>query len=93
MERMMGMRRRSEMLESIHQTSALAVHATAELQQAFGEWLKDLGNQAVELLAKGTADAAQLARSLKITEASALYLLHRLATNGKVILVGKLKRP
>jgi hypothetical protein len=93
MERMMGMRRRSEMLESMQQTSALAVHATAELQQAFGEWVKDLEDKAVELLTKGTADAAQLARSLKVAEASALYLLHRLATSGKVTLVAKLKRP
>jgi Mn-dependent DtxR family transcriptional regulator len=54
---------------------------------------QDLEDKAVELLAKGTADAAQLARSLKVTEASALYLLHRLATSGKVTLVAKLKRP
>ena len=47
--------------------------------------------KAVGLLAKGMADAAQLARSLKVTEASALYLLHRLATSGKVSLVAKLK--
>jgi hypothetical protein len=49
--------------------------------------------RAHELLAKGTADAAQLARSLKVTEASVLYLLYRLAKDGKVTLVAKLKRP
>jgi hypothetical protein len=88
---MMGMRRPSEMLESVHQTSALAVHATPELQQAFAEWLRELEDRAVGLLAKGKADGAQLARSLKIAEASALYLLHRLATSGKVNLVLELK--
>jgi hypothetical protein len=91
MEGMMGMRRGSEVLESIHQTNALAVHVTPELQQAFAEWLKELEAKAVGLLAKGAADAAQLARSLKVTEASALYLLHRLATSGKVSLAAKLK--
>lgn len=90
---MMGMGRRSEMLEAIHQTSALAVHATPELQQAFADWLKELEDKAVALLAKGAADGAQLARSLNVTEASALYLLHRLAASGRIALVGKLKNP
>jgi hypothetical protein len=90
---MMDMSRRSEMLEAIHHTNALAVHATGELQQAFADWLKELEDKAIALLAKGTADAAQLARSLKVTEASALYLLYRLAASGKITVVGKLRNP
>jgi hypothetical protein len=90
---MMDMSRRSEMLEAIHQTNALAVHATPELQQAFADWLKELEAKAVALLAKGAADGAQLARSLNVTEASALYLLHRLAASGRIALIGKLKNP
>jgi hypothetical protein len=90
---MMSMARRPEMLEAIHQTNALAVHATPELQQAFADWLKELEAKAVALLAKGAADGAQLARSLNVTEASALYLLHRLAASGRIALIGKLKNP
>jgi hypothetical protein len=90
MERMMGMW--SEMITSVRQTNALAVHATAELQQVFGEWLKDLDGKALRVFAKGPADAAAIARSLKITEASALYLLGRLAAGSKITLLGKLKR-
>lgn len=89
MEKMMGMC--SDMMTSMRQTNALAVHATPELQQAFGEWLNGLEYQALGLLAKGAADASDVAQSLKITEDSALYLLNRLATSGKITLTGKLK--
>lgn len=71
----------SEMMTSMRQTNALAVHVTPELQRVFGEWLKQLENQALDRLAKGAADATGLARSLNITEDSALYILHRLAVS------------
>ena len=79
------------MTTSIRQTNELAVHATTELRQAFGEWLKGLESKALRVFAKGPADAARLAQSLKITEDSALYLLNRLAVSGKITLVGKPK--
>jgi hypothetical protein len=93
MEKMMGMCMSmcSDMMTSMRQTNALAVHATPELQQAFGEWLNGLEYQALGHLAKGAADASDVAQSLKITEDSSLYLLNRLATSGKITLTGKLK--
>ncbi len=89
MEKMLGMC--SDMMTSMRQMNALAVHATPELQLAFGEWLNGLEYQALGLLANGAADASDVAQSLKITEDSALYLLNRLATSGKITLAGKLK--
>ncbi len=80
-----------EVLSAIKQTNALAVHATPELEQAFGEWLTRLEGEALGLLATGTTDAASLAKALKISEASALYLLNRLAVAGKVTLSGKVR--
>lgn len=79
MEKMMGMCMGmcSEMLNAIRQTAALAVHATPELEQAFGEWLKQLEGQAAELIAQGPQDASELAKALNVTEASANYLLTR----------------
>jgi hypothetical protein len=93
MEKMMGMCMGmcAEMLTAIRQTNALAVHATPELDKAFGEWLKRLEDEAFGLLAKDTVDAATLASSLKISEESAVYLLNRLATSGKIALAGKVK--
>jgi hypothetical protein len=94
MEKMMSMCMGmcSDMMTSMRQTNALAVHVTPELQHIFGEWLKQLEDKALGLVEKGTVDAADLARSLKITEDSALYVLHRLAASGKITLAGKLRR-
>jgi predicted transcriptional regulator len=79
------------MLNAIRQTNALAVHGTPELQQAFGEWLKVLEGKAETLLAQGPQDAAGLAKSLSVSEASANYILARLAQGGKITLTGKSK--
>ena len=80
-----------EMLNAIKQTNALAVHATPELEQAFGEWLKRLEDEALGVLATGTTDVAGVAKALKMSEASALYLLNRLATSGRIVLSGRVQ--
>jgi hypothetical protein len=93
MEKMMGMCMGvwGEMLNAVKQTNALAVQATPELQQVFAEWLKRLEDEALAVLAKGTADAATLANALKISEASALYLLTHLAASGRIALSGRVQ--
>lgn len=93
MEKMMSMCMGmcSETMTSVRQTNALAVHVTPELQHAFGDWLSQLEDKALALFAKGGMDTVGLARSLKITEDSALYVLHRLAVSGKITLAGKLR--
>lgn len=93
MEKMMGMCMGmcGEMLNAIKQTNALAVHATPELEQAFGEWLKRLEDEALGVLATGTTDVAGVAKALKMSEASALYLLNRLATSGRIVLSGRVQ--
>jgi len=79
----------SEMLNAIRETSALAVHATPELQQTFGEWLKALEGKAEILVRQSPVDTMALAKALNVTEASANYLLARLAQSGKITLVGR----
>jgi hypothetical protein len=93
MDKMMGMCMGmcSEMLNAIRQTNALAVHSTPELQNAFGEWLEQLEGKAEALVAQGSVESTALAEALKITEASANYLLARLAQSGKVALVARSK--
>lgn len=92
MGEMMGMNMCSEMMAVTRQTIALAVYATPELQKTFSEWLKELEDRAVDFLANGAADAADLAQSLNITEDSALYVFHRLAASGKITLAGRLRQ-
>lgn len=93
MEKMMGMCMGmcGEMLNAIKQTNSLAVHATPELEQAFGEWLKRLEGEALGVLATGTTDAASLAKALDISDASALYLLNRLAASGRITISGRVQ--
>ena len=91
MEKMMAMCMGmcAEMLSAIKQTNALAVHATPELDQAFGEWLKGLESKALTALAEGEKDAATLATALGVTKETATYLLNRLATAGTITLTAK----
>jgi hypothetical protein len=43
----------TEMMAAMRQTTALAVFATPELQDAFGDWLKGVEVKAAEIIAKG----------------------------------------
>jgi hypothetical protein len=93
MEKMMGMCMRmgmcAEMLTAIRQTNALAVHATPELQQVFGDWLKEIERKAETAISQGEKEAGAIASKLNITEDSARYVLNRLAQQGKITLSAK----
>jgi hypothetical protein len=86
MEKMMGMclGMCAEMLASIRNTTALAVSATPELQRVFGEWLKQMEDEALNVIGDSATDAAALASALKISEGSARYVMGRLAEQGKI---------
>jgi hypothetical protein len=91
MEKMMGMCMGmcSEMLTAIRQTNALAVHATPELQQAFGDWVKEIERKAEAAIGQGEKEAGAIASALNISEDSARYILNRLAQQGKITLSAK----
>jgi hypothetical protein len=91
MEKMMGMCMGmcAEMLTAICQTNALAVHATPELQQAFGDWLKEVERKAEAAISQGEKEAGAIASELKISEDTARYILNRLAQHGKITLSAK----
>ena len=91
MDKMMGMclGMCSEMLNAIRQTNALAIHATPELQQAFGQWLKATEDEVMTLVSGGTTDTSALASALKLSEESVRYVLNRLAEAGKITLSAK----
>ena len=86
MEKMMGMCMGmcAEMLTTIRNTTALAVSATPELQDAFSDWLKRTEDEALNFIGDGAKDTAALADALEITEASARYVVRRLAEQGKI---------
>ena len=65
---------------------ALGGQATPELQELFGEWLTATEDKVLDLIAKNTTDTAAIAAALKLSEASVIYLLTRLAQAGKITL-------
>ena len=79
----------SEMLNAIRQTTAMASFATPELQQSFSVWLKGVEAKALASIAESAKDAASLAAALGIDEASARYIMGRLAADGKVMLTAQ----
>ncbi len=87
----MCMSMHAEMLDAIRQTTAMAAFATPALQQAFDAWLKDLEGKAEAAVAEGEKDVTALAAALGIDEESARYVFGRLAANGKVTLVARLR--
>lgn len=75
----------SEMLTAIKRTTDMAAFATPELHQLFTEWLETLEDEALRRLEEdGETDVAGLAKALKITEASAAYLIAHMTSSGKV---------
>ena len=91
MKKMMGggeggpMQMCKEMLAALQKTTALAAFATPELQGLFGDWLSGKEEAVADLLYDGNShDAADLARRLELSEESTVYLLARLAVEGKV---------
>ncbi len=87
MQQMMGMcvGMCSEMLAAIHKTTSMAAVATPELHTLFAEWMESLEREALTALGQqGEVDAAALATTLKISEASAIHLATHLASTGKV---------
>lgn len=75
----------SEMLTAIKRITDGAAFATPELRQLFAEWLENLESEALRLIEEnGEMDAAAVAEVLKITEASASFLMARLAAEGRL---------
>ncbi|MBS9404812.1 hypothetical protein KG088_14330 [Halomonas sp. TRM85114] len=87
MPQMMGMCMCSEMLIAIHRTSLMAAIATSKLHTLFAKWMEGLENEALAALnQQGEVDAATLATKLEIREETAIYLVAKLASKGKVSL-------
>ena len=88
MQNMMGMCMGmcAEMLTAVHKTASMAAFATPELQSLFSEWMQGLERGALSAIKdKGEMDAATLAAALKITQASAIYLIAHIASKGKAV--------
>ncbi|CDQ11724.1 conserved protein of unknown function (plasmid) [Acidithiobacillus ferrivorans] len=92
MQQMMGtcMGMCTEMLDTMHRTTSLAVYAQPELHQLFEEWLAAREGDALKLIEeRGSLDPESLAAALSMSPASVTTLLAHLQNQGKIRLRAK----
>lgn len=74
-----------DMTSSIKKTASMASFATPELHTLFSEWLQSKEKDVLDTVAKfGKHDLAGIAKTLKLTQQSAAYLLARMAAEEKL---------
>ncbi|MHB1531843.1 MarR family transcriptional regulator [Acidithiobacillus sp.] len=87
MQQMMGtcMGMCTEMLDTMHRITSLAVYAQPELHQLFEEWLADREGDVLKLIEeRGSLDPEALAAALSVSPASVTTLLAHLQNQGKI---------
>jgi len=63
----------------------LTTYSTRELIQLFNDWLSEIENEALTLLIdKQIADPEMIAQQLRVKKDSALFILNKLAREGRV---------
>ena len=87
MQQMMGtcMAMCTEMLDTMHRTTSLAVYAQPELHQLFEEWLAAREGDVLKLIEeRGSLDPEALAAALSMSPTSVTTLLAHLQNQGKI---------
>ena len=87
MQQMMGtcMGMCTEMLDTMHRTTSLAVYAQPELHQLFEEWLAAREGDVLKLIEeRGSLDPEALAAALSMSPTSVTTLLAHLQNQGKI---------
>ncbi len=73
------------MVESITKTSEMAAYATPELRALFNDWLEQLDAELLDFLKDREATTPEeVAGRFKLSRESAVFLMARLAREGKV---------
>jgi len=97
MQQMMGegfspMEMCRQMTQAVMRASETAAYATPELRGLFDSWLQEVEHEALSVIGEtGETGVAQLAERLKISFESAAFLLCKLAQNGKIDIVARVK--
>ncbi|MBU2766630.1 MarR family transcriptional regulator [Acidithiobacillus ferrivorans] len=86
MQQMRGMHGMcTEMLDTMHRTTSLAVYAQPELHQLFEEWLAAREGDVLKLIEEhGSLDPEALAAALVLSPTSVTTLLAHLQNQGKI---------
>lgn len=74
-----------QMTQAVERASEMAAYATPELRALFEDWLREVEEEVLSFVSeRGKVDAMEIAERLKISEQSAVFLLSRLAREGKI---------
>ncbi|MGQ9860303.1 MAG: hypothetical protein ACUVS3_16715 [Thermodesulfobacteriota bacterium] len=74
-----------EMTQAVERASDMAAYATPELRDLFEDWLRQVEEETQASVSKqGKMNALEIAERLKISEQSAVFLLSKLAREGKI---------
>lgn len=90
MEKMMGegcspMDMCKQMFESFGKTKELTVSVTPEVQKLFEDWVKSMEKSVLEYIKEmGSASPQEIADYLNISLESAVFLINKLASQGKL---------
>ncbi len=73
------------MMEGFVEAQKLAAYATPEVRGLFEEWVKGMEASVVEFVKeKGTANQEEIATHLKISVASAAFIIGKLVREGRL---------
>lgn len=74
-----------QMTQAVERASEMAAYATPELRDLFEDWLRQVEEEILAFVSEqGKVDALEIAERLKISEQSAVFLLSKLAREGKI---------
>lgn len=74
-----------QMTQAVERASEMAAYATPELRDLFEDWLRQVEEEILAFVSEqGRVDALEIAERLKISEQSAVFLLSKLAREGKI---------
>ena len=74
-----------EVLSAISHTYELATYSTPELRGLFNDWLGEIEQEALDFLkGRNEVDPNEVAQRLKLKRDSVIFILSKLAREGKV---------
>jgi hypothetical protein len=74
-----------QMTQAVERASEMAAYGTPELRGLFEDWLKQVEEEVLASVREtGTTDAKAVAKKLKISVESAVFLFSKLAREGKL---------
>ena len=74
-----------EVLSAVSQSYELATYSTPELRGLFNDWVQAIEGEIIDFLnERQNVDPAEVARHFRLTQESAIFVLGKMAREGKI---------